>query len=361
MLGEEHELTTRPVGVTRPVQAHGAATMPTTSRVAQLASGRVLHLDRSRWDGPLDAEELAWCRANDVPLAYDCAQIGWVTESCRDDEATARPLPTRAVPGDAETEARQLRDEIRRATASRAARSTTAEARHEAERATLATIDAMVRGFAAAHGLRAANALHWALNAEFAAGWSRPSAVASPPEPTAFTFRPWTPADAPRYRAMLDDPRLWQYLPEPFPAPLTEAMALTLIQLGSIGAKQETLAVEFEGRPVGQVLLRFDAPFAGVRAAEVAYWLAEEHRGKGWMTPILGACVRRSIRRHDLDVVHAWIHEDNRASVRTAERCGFRRDTFALSADLASAMQRPRFQRFATYRQEWSTAAVRGD
>jgi RimJ/RimL family protein N-acetyltransferase len=320
----------------------------------------MLHLDRCRWEGPLDAEELAWCRANGVPLAFDCAQIGWVTASCRDDTAPELPPQVRAVQDDAETEALRLRDEIRRATKNRAARSTTADAQRQLERSTLATIDEMVLGFAAAHGLRAANALHWLLRAEVAAGWPSPEPKAFPPETTAFAFRPWTNADAPRYRAMLDNARLWQYLPEPFPAPLTEELAQTLIQLGSIGARQETLAVEFDGRPVGQVLLRFDAPFAGVRVAEVAYWLAEEHWGKGWMVPILGAFLGRSVRQHALDVVYAWIHEDNRASVRTAERCGFRRDSFVLLPDLASAMQRPRFLRFGTYRRDWTADVTRG-
>jgi len=43
-----------------------------------LPSGRSLDLCRTRWDGVLDTEELAYCRAAGIPLGYDTAQIGWV-------------------------------------------------------------------------------------------------------------------------------------------------------------------------------------------------------------------------------------------------------------------------------------------
>src|SRR5688572_953812 len=63
--------------------------------IVLLPSGRVLDIQRSRWDGPLNGEELNYCQSHGIPLAYDCAQIGWVTEACRDDDsivATAGPL-----------------------------------------------------------------------------------------------------------------------------------------------------------------------------------------------------------------------------------------------------------------------------
>jgi RimJ/RimL family protein N-acetyltransferase len=99
-------------------------------------------------------------------------------------------------------------------------------------------------------------------------------------------------------------------------------------------------------------LLRFDAPFVGVRAAEVAYWLGEEHWGKGWMTRILADFLARSFAAHRLDVVYAWIHDDNRASARVAERCGLGPDPFPLATGLAHSLQRPRFHRFVRYRRE---------
>lgn len=326
---------------------------PAQARCVTLPSGRAFELDRSRWDGPLDPEEFAWCRAHDVPLGFDCAQIGWVTQYCRDDDAYPDGFePERSpVVRDAGTEAQRLCATIRSVARGWAVRAQTDTARAEAESHVLATIDTMVREFAAAHGVRAANSLHWALRTSLARELPRPP-QREVPEPIEFTFRSWSPEDAPVYRTMLDNPRLWQFLPEPFPSPLTEATARTLIEIGSIDSRQESLAVEHERRPVGQCLLRFDEPFVGVRSAEVAYWLAEEHWGQGWMTMILSRFLRRSLRAHAVDVIYAWIHADHAASVRVAERCGLRRDTFALEPELTAAMHKPRFRRWATYRSD---------
>jgi len=330
----------RPAELARTRAARPAAISPQRpTPTATLPDGRTLRLDRSRWDGPLDPAELAWCRANGVEVAYDCAQIGWVIAGCPDDDALATSDAACDAMSGPEAEAWQLR--TRRIAAN-------------AANAPDAGFDDVLRDFAARHGVRAASGLHFALALDRARRAPAPSARIEPPTPTAaaFTFRPWTPDDAPTYRALLDNPRLWQYLPEPFPTPLTEALARTLIEVGTIPGRQETLAVLHEGQPVGQALLRFDAPFVGVRAAEVAYWLGEAHWGKGWMTRILTDFLARSCAAHRLDVVYAWIHESNRACARVAERCGLGPDPFPLAAELAHTLQRPRFHRFVHYRRE---------
>ena len=166
---------------------------------------------------------------------------------------------------------------------------------------------------------------------------------------------------------MLENPRMWEFMPEQLPIPLTDEATRALIEMGSVAGHQEALAVEHTlpptrsgaGVPVGQCLLRFDEPFEGIRAAEVAYWLDEEHWGKGWMTRILPAFVARGMRMHDVDVVYAWIREDHAASRRVAERAGFERDTFVLEEELAEATRRPGFVRYATYRPAWVPLPLR--
>ena len=41
-------------------------------------------LRRSRWDGPLNEEDRAFCVRNGIPLGYDPAQQGWVALDCPD-------------------------------------------------------------------------------------------------------------------------------------------------------------------------------------------------------------------------------------------------------------------------------------
>ena len=58
-----------------------------------LPSGRSFDPHRSRWQGLLDAEELAFCRQHGIPVAYDCLQLGWVPATCAD----ATPVASQAV------------------------------------------------------------------------------------------------------------------------------------------------------------------------------------------------------------------------------------------------------------------------
>jgi RimJ/RimL family protein N-acetyltransferase len=68
------------------------------------------------------------------------------------------------------------------------------------------------------------------------------------------------------------------------------------------------------------------------------------------MSQILPAFTRRSFRTHCLNVIYAWIREDHMASVRVAERAGYRRDSFPFEAELAQSLRRPGFIRYAIFR-----------
>jgi hypothetical protein len=130
--------------------------------LATLPGGRAFDPGRPRWRGPLDAEELAWCRANGVALGYDPAQIGWV--------ALAPAAAAEAAPDEGPDEAP---DEA-------------------------------------------------------------PDAAPDAAPEEALRLRPWRAEDAPDFRALLDDPEIWRHLPEPYPAPLTAALAADLIALAAL-------------------------------------------------------------------------------------------------------------------------------
>ena len=48
-----------------------------------------------RWDGVLDPDEKDWCRANNLPLAFDPVQIGWVALAPDKDGTGTRRITTR--------------------------------------------------------------------------------------------------------------------------------------------------------------------------------------------------------------------------------------------------------------------------
>ena len=320
-----------------------------------LPSGRSLDLERSRWEGPLDAEELAYCRGHGIPLAYDCAQVGWVTAACRDDDSIAGAAGAQLFEPPAEVvDAERACASVRlRAHRLADAGTWTLEERAAAQVELIDTVNDAVREFANAHGLPASNSLHWALSAIVRHELTSPDHRDNV-DLGEFGFRRWTLDDVPVYRRMLANPRLWEFMPEGMPSSLTEAEARTLVELSYVEGRQEALAVLRDGRPVGQCMLRFDEPFARIHAAEVSYWLDEEHWGQGWMHRILPAFLVRAMRSHPIDVVYAWIQADHAASRRVAESSGFSRDTFLYEAEWADATRRPGFVRYATYRSEWT-------
>jgi RimJ/RimL family protein N-acetyltransferase len=351
--------------------AHGGVLSSTTTEIltslsgrVTLPSGRVLDLYRSRWDGPLDGEEFEYCRQRGIPLSYDCAQIGWVTQTCTDDWiADPAPVdrPTLAAPVatvDPEQQAAQLRGvvaaEAKRVLADVRQGRISFDAAHE--RITSTAADEL-RSFQHEHGLSTSDLCHWALQSAVADALGTIRGPrhepASPAGRRGVTFRPWTTHDAAVYLELLGNPRVWDYLPEPFPSPFTEDTARTLIEVAAIAFHHEAVAIEVDGRPIGQCLLRFDRPFAGARAAEVAYWLGERYWGQGWMSGVLPIFTARSFRNHRVDVIYAWISKDNEASIGAAQRAGFQRDSYPNEARLAESLGRPGFIRFATYRADW--------
>jgi RimJ/RimL family protein N-acetyltransferase len=238
--------------------------------VVILPSGRSLDLRRSRWDGILDIEEVAYCRTNGIALGYDPAQIGWVLLG-------SDPDATRVAPATCD-HARPRR-----------------------------------------HAMRS---------------------------PLGITFRRWSDDDISVHRAMLDDRSMWEHLPEPHPEPFTDDTSRDFIALANADIGHDVLAVEVDGKLVGQCLIRFDPLSARPYTAEVAYWLGREHWGGGLMSRVLPAFVDRCFDTRRVDELYAWIRPANVASARVAERAGFDRESLPNEAELAASQGRPGFSRW---------------
>ena len=136
--------------------------------------------------------------------------------------------------------------------------------------------------------------------------------------PLALAFRPWEEADAPAFRALLDDPEVWRFLPESH-RPLSEDDARALIAL-SAAPHHEVRAVLADGRPVGQVrLLR-----GPEGEAELSYWLGRGHWGRGLGSALVARAAARAFADHPrLRALTARVHEGNPASARALEKAGF--------------------------------------
>lgn len=141
-------------------------------------------------------------------------------------------------------------------------------------------------------------------------------------QPRQITLRPWTQADAPRYAALLDDPDVWRHLYEPYPDPMTEALARDLIEIAA-AAHHVVRAVEFDGEAVGQVRLMRDA---SGQEAELSYWLGRAYWGKGLSRPMVRAALDLGFRGPEgFARIVAFTHPENIASQKLLEGCGFLR------------------------------------
>jgi RimJ/RimL family protein N-acetyltransferase len=136
--------------------------------------------------------------------------------------------------------------------------------------------------------------------------------------PPALAFRPWAAQDAPLYRALLDDPAVWRFLPEDH-RPLSEEDARALIAL-SAAPHHTVRAVLAAGEPVGQVRLLW----TGEGEAELSYWLGRRHWGRGLGSALVEEAVAWAFAGHPaLRILTARVHEGNPASSRALRKAGF--------------------------------------
>ena len=138
-----------------------------------------------------------------------------------------------------------------------------------------------------------------------------------------YGFRAWRDDDLPLYRAMLNDPKVWQYMLENYPDPLTDDIAKALIEVSNSGTHHMVRAVLCEGEPIGQARLQFG--IAGQKdVAEISYWLGREHWGKGHASRFLPVFAERALADHPhLSRLVARVHPENAASERVLRKAGF--------------------------------------
>lgn len=219
-----------------------------------LSSGRMFNIHRCRSEGPLNAEEIEYCRVNEIELAYDPIQIGWITRTCEDDISPAEV--GRSWPELENVSPAGLRDRA-----------------------------------------------HWANLTE------------------KYRLRPWAISDVPLFVSLLNNPRVWELLPEDYPAPLTADLARDLINLANTGKHHLVRAIELDRTVVGQVRLLFEAPGTEDTDAEISYWLGEQYWGRGVASDVVSLFTYRCFQDFsDLKSIFGRVHEHNRGSARVLEK-----------------------------------------
>jgi RimJ/RimL family protein N-acetyltransferase len=132
-------------------------------------------------------------------------------------------------------------------------------------------------------------------------------------------LRPWRADDAPAVSAACQDPEIQRWLPLiPRPYTLEHARAYVSAPDGPY-----SFAVEVDGRVVGSISLRVDAHNA---TGTLGYWCAPEARGRGVTARALRLLCEYGLGELGLGRLELVADVDNAASLRVAEKVGFRRE-----------------------------------
>jgi RimJ/RimL family protein N-acetyltransferase len=141
-----------------------------------------------------------------------------------------------------------------------------------------------------------------------------------------FTLRPWRLSDLPLVREASRDP----YIPliTTVPSPWSEPAGVAFVERqwgrASARAGYPFVVVGPGGRPVGSVGLWLRNLDQG--RASLGYWVVASARGQGAAVAATGAVADWALRELRIPRLELWMEPWNTASVRTAERAGFRRE-----------------------------------
>lgn len=140
----------------------------------------------------------------------------------------------------------------------------------------------------------------------------------------AFTVRAWTEADAPAYRGLLNDAKLWEYIPEEWPGEIDEDLARDLIAISNAAPHHEVWAVLRDGTPLGQVRFAFAGHGHKRSEAEISYWFGRDYWGQGLGRRVVKKATAQAFRDHPgLGRIFAQVHPDNFGSSKILELAGY--------------------------------------
>jgi [ribosomal protein S5]-alanine N-acetyltransferase len=139
------------------------------------------------------------------------------------------------------------------------------------------------------------------------------------------SLREYSQTDLERLVTLANNQSVSRYLVSTFPYPYTRADAEWWIASGSKQNGAITRVIENDGLFVGSVGI---TPQSGWRdhVAEIGYWVAEEHWGKGIATMALRQMTDYGFSQRNLRKLSAPVLAPNVASMKVLEKCGYQRE-----------------------------------
>ena len=134
-------------------------------------------------------------------------------------------------------------------------------------------------------------------------------------------LRAWRRGDAASLARHASNVEVWRWMSESFPHPYTLALAEHWVSQGHVDFGGENWAIAFDDEAVGGCgVQQGQAQFRC--NAEIGWWLAQEHWGRGVATRVAHALVGLALAHPEITRVHAPIHAGNQRSMRVAQKAG---------------------------------------
>jgi ribosomal-protein-alanine N-acetyltransferase len=165
-------------------------------------------------------------------------------------------------------------------------------------------------------------------------------------------MRDWRPSDAESLLKHANNLNVSRNLRDAFPYPYTADDATRWLQ-HNVGREPITnFAIEIGGEAAGSVSLRLQSDIYG-RVAEIGYWIAEPHWGRGIASEAARAMTGYGFARFPLDRIEAEVFERNAASMRVLEKAGYRLEG-TLRQRITKAGETMDATIYAILRSEWA-------
>ena len=137
-----------------------------------------------------------------------------------------------------------------------------------------------------------------------------------------YLIRSWEPGDEATLASNINNPNITRTLAARQPRMYTEEHAKAWIDLCALEADPVNFAIADGDQVMGSIGLTLQRG-ARRRSAEVGFWIAEDHWGRGIATRVLQAFSEYAFTQFDLLRLHAYVFVGNASSIRVLEKAGY--------------------------------------
>ncbi len=138
-----------------------------------------------------------------------------------------------------------------------------------------------------------------------------------------FTLRPWEPGDADDLAKAANNPHIAANMRDMFPHPYAFEDAVRFIEMTMQSEPRNIMAIVVDGKASGGIGV-FPQNDIHRLNAEMGYWLAEPHWGKGIISRAISWMTEYAFKHFEITRIYAIPFGTNIASQKALEKAGYK-------------------------------------